>query len=141
MNEFWSEWFRQMSLLGLGGLAIWGISHKLYLAAECYWKAWGDKVHKAHLEMRKARYESLGVNCHGNCYLFGCKYERITDELHALGYEQDVIERLCETLNRVPHRQPCECGQALLPVLSDVRAAGQPTQPPTEEPPCDSADS
>lgn len=92
-----------------------------------------DKRMTAHDEVLAARYKSLGVNCHGHCYLFGCKYERITDELHALGYQQDVIERIVETFNRVPRREPCDCGKALLPVLKDTRAAGQVTLPPPNE--------
>ena len=86
-----------------------GINHE-------FWSRQWAKTLEAHNEMEKARYESLGVQCHGHCFLFGCKYERITDELHGLGVEQGAVERLVETLNDVPHRQPCDCGKALLPI-------------------------
>lgn len=128
MNSFWIDLLKCMVPYCVGLYALWCIAEKLYWAAEYYWRTQQSKEVQAVLELRTARYKSLGVDCHGNCYLFGCKYERITDELNGLGVEQDVLERLVETLNSVPHRQPCDCGKALLPLSSTPHSYAQETE-------------
>ncbi|MFO0958230.1 MAG: hypothetical protein U0800_12525 [Isosphaeraceae bacterium] len=113
----------------IGWVAFWHIAQRLYCAAEYYWRAMGDKRAMAHDEMVAARYRSLGVNCHGHCYLFGCKYERIEEELLTLGIHKADITRLVESLNGVPHRKPCDCGKALLPSLTPENAPCEPVVP------------
>lgn len=136
MSNFWADFVWHIAPWCVGSAAACFALEKLEAICHYHWSRQHTKTRQAALELRKARYESLGVNCHGHCYLFGCRYERITDELHALGAGQDGIEALVETLNGVEHRKPCACGQALLPLGIKAQPVATTSQ---QEPSCDTA--